>query len=138
MSEVKETSQGMTKAEQLKALFLECGLSPTEDIHKHKHYVIITRTGIEKIQYFKKIDVRFEIVQCTPQFAAVKAIGTMSVGDTIEIIETYGSCSPETATNKYYLEMAEKRALSRVVLKMTKAYSLGVFGEDEADECKKS
>ena len=123
----------MTKAEQLKALYVECGLSQ-EDVHRHKHYIIITRAGIEKIQFAKNIQVKFEIVQCAPEFAAVKATGTM--GD--EVIETFGSAYPKNCQNNYYLEMAEKRALSRIVLKMTKAYSMGVFGEDEADDFKQN
>jgi len=123
----------MTKGEQLKELYNDCGLVK-EDVHKHAHYIIITRTGIEKIQYAKNIDVVFEVVLCEMNFCAVKAIGTMQVGDKVERIETYGSAYQATCNNKYYLEMAEKRALSRVVLKMTKAYSLGVFGEDEADD----
>lgn len=122
----------MTKSEQLKELYVECGLS-TEDVHRHKHYIIITRTGIEKIQFAKNIHIEFEVVQCAPEFAAIKATGHM--GD--EVIETFGSAYPKNCQNNYYLEMAEKRALSRIVLKLTKAYSMGVFGEDEADDFKK-
>ena len=33
--------------------------------------------------------------------------------------------------------MAEKRAMSRVILKLTGFYELGVFGEDESDSFKK-
>ena len=33
--------------------------------------------------------------------------------------------------------MAEKRAMSRVVLKLTGFYELGVFGEDESETFKK-
>ena len=33
--------------------------------------------------------------------------------------------------------MAEKRALSRAVLKVTGFYELGVFGEDESDDFKR-
>ncbi len=123
----------MTKQEQLKELYLECGLAK-EDVFKHKHYIIITRTGIEKIQFAKRIDVKFEVIQCTPTFAAIKATGTVEWPDKTERIETFGSAYSENSQNNYYLEMAEKRALSRVVLKLTKAYSLGVFGEDEADD----
>ena len=36
-----------------------------------------------------------------------------------------------------YKEMAEKRAMSRAVLKLTGFYELGVFGEDESDSFKK-
>lgn len=127
-----------TKTELLRQLYTECNLTK-EDVHKHKHYVIITRGGIEKIQYAKGIIVNFEVVQCTPEFAAIKAIGTISKDEnTIERQETYGSASPSTSQNNYYLEMAEKRALSRIVLKLTKAYNFGVFGEDEADDFRKS
>ena len=36
------------------------------------------------------------------------------------------------------MEMAEKRAMSRAVLKLTGFYELGVFGEDEAEDFKKN
>ena len=41
---------------------------------------------------------------------------------------------PATSVNcmsKHLVEMAEKRALSRAVLKLTNLYKHGVFGEDE-------
>ena len=34
--------------------------------------------------------------------------------------------------------MAEKRAMSRAVLKLTGFYELGVFGEDESESFKRS
>ena len=36
------------------------------------------------------------------------------------------------------IEMAEKSAMSSAVLKLTGFYELGVFGEDEAEDFKKS
>jgi hypothetical protein len=129
----------MTKDEQLRQLYLECGLEK-EDVYKHQHYVIITRTGIEKIQYKKNIKVTFEVVNCEPKFCVVKGIGEMDG----EIVETFGSALKgegfkDGNTNTWYvMEMAEKRALSRVVLKLTKLYALGVFGEEEAEDFKKS
>ena len=42
-------------------------------------------------------------------------------------------------TNSWYvMEMAEKRAMSRAVLKLTGFYELGVFGEDESEDFKKN
>ena len=35
------------------------------------------------------------------------------------------------------MEMAEKRAMSRAVLKLAGFYALGVFGEDESESFKK-
>ena len=40
-------------------------------------------------------------------------------------------------TTWYVMEMAEKRAMSRAVLKLTGFYELGVFGEDESEDFKR-
>ena len=59
------------------------------------------------------------------------------------IIQTYGSALKGATykdgnTNSWYvMEMAEKRAMSRAVLKLTGFYQLGVFSEDESDEFKR-
>ena len=58
-------------------------------------------------------------------------------------METFGSAYKGATfqdgnTNTWYVaEMAEKRAFSRIVLKLTGFYSLGVFGEDESEDFKK-
>ena len=107
----------------------------TDDVFKHQHYLIITRSGIEKIQAKEKINVMFEVVKCEPNFSAVKAYN--------DKLQTFGSAfKGETFkdgnTNSWYvLEMAEKRALSRLVLKQTGFYELGVFGEDESEDFKR-
>ena len=111
----------------------------SDDVFKHKHYLIITRSGIEKIAAVAKIDVTYEVIKCDPAFAAVKAFGTK--GDAK--LETFGSCYngkyPVGNTQSWYvLELAEKRAFSRIVLKMTDFYKFGAMGQDEADEFKKS
>ena len=137
----------MTKSEQLKALYTDCGLSK-EDVFKHQHYVIITRTGIEKIQFAKNIKVSFEMIHYGNDECVVKAIATTDD----ERVETFGSAKyggkvqnergkwvdTGSTTTWYLAEMAEKRALSRAVLKITKAYSLGVFGEDEAEDFRRT
>ena len=122
----------MNKTEQLRTLYQECNLTK-EDVHKHQFYTIITRTGIEKIMFAKGIKITYQEITVTQDYCAVKAVATLND----EVIETYGSASVETSHNKYYLEMAEKRAMSRAILKLTKGYSLGVYGEDEADDFKK-
>jgi hypothetical protein len=118
------------KQEMVK-LYQEYGLSK-EDVFTNAHYKIFTRSGIEKMQYASGIDVQFTVVRCEPDFAAVKAVGRK--GD--EIIETFGSSVPSNTRASYYLEIAEKRALARVVLKMLRLYELGFNSEDEADEFK--
>lgn len=106
-----------------------------DDVFKHQHYLIITRSGIEKIQAIEKIYISYDVVTCTPNFAAVKAYN--------DKLETFGSALKgndfkDGNTNSWYvLEMAEKRAMSRLVLKLTGFYELGVFGEDESEDFKK-
>jgi len=98
------------------------------DFHTHQHYIIIKRIGIEKIQTKAEISVRFESVVMERDFCVVKAIGKSKLQE----METFGSASKETCQNKYYPEMAEKRALSRIVLKLTQFYQLpDLIGEDE-------
>ena len=59
-------------------------------------------------------------------------------------VETFGSALKGTnykdgnCNSWYVAEMAEKRAMSRAVLKLTGFYELGVFGEDESDNFKQS
>jgi|TARA_R100000084_G_C4626899_1_gene136255 histidinol phosphatase-like PHP family hydrolase len=127
------------KTEKLKEKYLKYGLEKA-DVFKHQHYRIITRSGIEKIAAIENILIHYEVVKCETNFAAVKAIATKDTNT----IETYGSALKgntfkEGNTNSWYvLEMAQKRSFSRAVLQLTGMYELGVFGEDESEDFKKS
>jgi hypothetical protein len=135
--------------EKLTVLYKKYELTP-EDIYKHKHYLIITRQGIDKIQAKEKINITYEAIKCEPAFCVVKAIAK-KIQETTVAIETFGSAKyggkvqneqgkwidEGTTTTWYVMEMAEKRAMSRAVLKLTGFYELGVFGEDESEEFKK-
>ena len=129
----------MSNLEALKEKYVKYGLSK-EDVFKHQHYVIITRSGIEKIQGIEQIDIVYEVVRCETNFAVVKA---KALKDEV-LIETFGSALKGATfkdgnTNTWYvMEMAEKRALSRAVLKLTGMYELGVFGEDESEDFKRN
>ena len=113
-----------------------------DDVYKHQHYVIITRQGIEKIQAKENITITYEVVKCETNFAVFKANAYLSVKPNT-ILETFGSAlkganyKDGNCNSWYVAEMAEKRALSRAVLKLTGFYELGVFGEDESDDFKK-
>tara|TARA_R110000822_G_scaffold37245_3_gene104424 strand:- start:152 stop:565 length:414 start_codon:yes stop_codon:yes gene_type:complete len=110
-----------------------------EDFFKHQHYTIITRQGIDKIQALEKIFINYEVIRCEPAYAVFKAIASKGGSN----IETFGSALKgasysEGNTNSWYVaEMAEKRAMSRAVLKLTGFYELGVFGEDESESFKR-
>jgi hypothetical protein len=110
-----------------------------EDFFKHQHYTIITRQGIDKIQALEKIFINYEVIKCETNFAVFKAIASKGNSN----IETFGSALKGSTysdgnTNSWYVaEMAEKRAMSRAVLKLTGFYELGVFGEDESESFKR-
>ena len=129
----------MTKKETMNKLFKDNGLV-SEDVFQHQHYTIITRSGIDKIQAGFDISIQYEVIRCEPKFAVVKAKATIH---DVNYIETFGSALKgdsfkDGSTNTWYvMEMAEKRAMSRAVLKLAGLYSLGVFGEDESESFKK-
>ena len=113
-----------------------------DDVYKHQHYVIITRQGIEKIQAKENIKIAYQVIKCETNFAVIKATAFLNV-EPIYTCETFGSALKGTnykdgnCNSWYVAEMAEKRALSRAVLKLTGFYELGVFGEDESEDFKK-
>lgn len=124
--------------EKLKELYNKYKLDKS-DFFKHQHYTIITRQGIDKIQALEQMKVNYEVIKCEPNFAVFKAIASKGG----KSIETFGSALKgenykDGNTNSWYVaEMAEKRAMSRAVLKLTGFYELGVFGEDESESFKK-
>lgn len=135
------------KTNDLKELCAKYNLT-TDDVFTHKHYQIISRTGIDKIQAKEKIFINYTAVKCEPEYCVVKAHAKKDDAS----IETFGSAkyggkewNKESnkwdefgnTTTWYVMEMAEKRAMSRAVLKLTGFYELGVFGEDESEDFKR-
>ena len=132
-----------SKKEFLTELVKDNDLNTEEDIFRMplggKQVAIITRTGIEKIQYNNGIEVKFDMIVIGKEFAVVKATATLPDPRGDVSMETYGSALYGQGGNcrsNYVAEMAEKRALARVVLKAVGAYKFGVFGEDESDDFK--
>jgi hypothetical protein len=126
------------KTELIKQKYNHYGLTP-DDVFKHQHYVIITRSGIDKIQAIENITIDYEVINCERDFCVVKANALK--GETS--IQTFGSAlkggfKDGNCNTWYVMEMAEKRAMSRAVLKLTGFYELGVFAEDESEDFKKS
>ena len=99
---------------------------------KSQGWVIIKRTGIDKIQGKSKILVRFELLHYSEEGCVVKAIGSHNE----MTVESCGEANKDNNKNSYPVAMAEKRALSRVVLKLVGAYAQGIYSEDESDEFK--
>ena len=120
-------------AAKLNELYKANGLTEN-DIFKHKFYTIISRGGIDKIQANNSIDISYELLHNSPDNKCIIIKATATVGE--QTIQTFGEASPSNTSNSYPVAMAEKRAMSRAVLKLTGFYELGHFGEDEADEFK--
>ena len=126
------------KTEILKEKYIKYGLTK-DDIFKHQHFLIITRSGIDKIQALEGITIDYEVINCEKDFCVVKANAKKEGA----IIQTFGSAlkgagfKDGNCNTWYVMEMAEKRAMSRAVLKLTGFYELGVFGEDESESFNK-
>lgn len=120
--------------EELKSIYIENGLSP-DDIFimkmGGKEVPIITRSGIEKIQSKNQITVKYSVISHAPDNVIIKAVGRKKG---FAKVQTFGEASPKNTRQTYPVAMAEKRALSRLVLKITGLYQHGHYGEDEVSE----
>jgi len=130
------------KTEKLKEMYENYNLTK-DDFFKHQHYTIITRGGIDKIQAIENININYEVIKCEKDFAVVKAYAekSLSTGGHAKI-QTFGSAlkgdfKSGNCNSWYIMEMAEKRSMSRAVLKLTGFYALGHFGEDESETFKR-
>tara|TARA_R100001463_G_C3375873_1_gene204977 strand:+ start:84 stop:476 length:393 start_codon:yes stop_codon:yes gene_type:complete len=126
------------KTEILKEKYIKYSLTK-DDVFKHQHYIIITRSGIDKIQALENIKIDYDVIKCEKDFCVVKANATKEG----KSIQTFGSAikgdfKNGTTNSWYVMEMSEKRAMSRAVLKLTGFYELGCFSEDESESFKKS
>ena len=124
-----------TKEETLKRLFLANGLVK-EDVYKDQRgFVIITRTGIDKIVSKQNIAIAYEPVIMTQEWVVLKATASIDSGaKNSRVVMSFGEASDKNLMGggkKFPVAMAEKRAMSRVVLKLTGFYEQGVFGQDE-------
>lgn len=132
MSEIKKE----TRKEALRRLFEANGLVQ-EDVYKDKRgFVIITRTGIDKIVSNRSIQLEYEPIVMERDWVVLRCVAQMVKGKEIGMtkVESFGECSQENTmglAGKYPVAMAEKRAKSRAVLMLTGFYEQGIYGQDE-------
>lgn len=123
----------MSQLDELKALSARYEMRP-DHFHKDpRGFVIMTRRGVEHVQAKIKAVVIFSTV---PEWSdasdgryVVKAHAKCEIGQ----VETFGEVSKSNNRNAYPIAMAEKRALSRAILKLAGFYQLEVYGEDEVE-----
>ena len=117
----------MKKSEILNELYKNNSLEK-EDVYKDKRAVtIITRSGIEKIQVNNKIAVTFELISWELDNCVIKATAYMKTNK----IETYASATKENCMQKFRVEIAEKRALARAIIKIMQLTN--TLGQDEIE-----
>jgi len=120
-----------TKTEILNELYKKYNLHKEDTFKSPQGSPIITRLGIDKIQAEADIDIDYDVIEYNPGVsAAVKAQAKWND----RILTTFGEANHKNCRQSYVLAMAEKRAMSRIVLKLTGFYALGVFGQDESED----
>lgn len=120
----------MTESEQLNTLYIKYELEPEDYFKSKQGWTIFKRKGIDKIRAKAKININYEPVVVEKDFVVVKATGTYNQNK----IETFGEADRNSNCRQTYpVAMAEKRAMSRVVLKLTGFYALNAFSEDEGN-----
>ena len=126
---MEKTSQ--KRSEMLNSLYKKYGLVAEDTFKSPQGWTIIRRSGIDKIQALADIDIEYDLQEYNPgKSAAVKATASWNNRN----IQTYGETNEQNCRQSYVLAMAEKRAMSRIVLKLTGFYALGVFGQDESED----
>lgn len=121
------------QVKKFKELAEKYNLTKSDFFKAPQGFVCINRTGIEKIQRGLQVRVTYETVHAFTDVSmgqyCVKACGWIQ--ETKHRVESFGEASPKNCKMGYPIAMAEKRALSRVILKLADLYELGVYGEDE-------
>ena len=103
-----------------------------EDIYQDRRgFVILCRSGVEKIQLDKNIQVEFEVICCSLENVVINATSYLQDqdGEWLRQMETFGSASKNNCKQHFLVEIAEKRSLARVIIK-----TLGMsntYGDDE-------
>jgi len=133
MSKGMEVIKNETRKESLRRLFQEYNMCNEDFYDDPRGFIIITRTGIDRIVQGASLHVCFESVYMTPEWVVVKCIAK---GKNNLFSESYGEASEKNCKPmnwKWKVAMAEKRAMSRAVLKIAGFYELGVLGVDEVE-----
>ena len=114
----------------LNKIYKDNDLEKSDVYNDKRGFSIITRSGIEKIQAKNEISVSFEVIKAELDNCIIKATSLIREGDEwIPKMETFGSGTKENCRLPFRIEMAEKRALARVIIK-TMNYT-ETLGEDE-------
>ena len=116
---------------ELEKIYRNFNLNKNDVFTDKRGFTIITRSGIEKIQLDKKIQVEYDVIECNLDNVVLKGISYLQNqdGDWLKQMESFGSASVNNCRQHFLPEIAEKRCLARVIIK-----TIGLtntYGEDE-------
>jgi hypothetical protein len=120
----------MTKKELAK-IYKDYNLTKEDIYQDRRGFIILCRSGVEKIKLEKNIQVEFEVICCSLENVVIKASSYLQDqdGEWLKQMETFGSASKNNCKQHFLVEIAEKRSLARVIIK-----TLGMsntYGEEE-------
>jgi len=116
---------------ELTKIYKDYNLTKKDVFSDKRGFTIVTRSGVEKIQLSQNIKVEFEVICCSLENVVIKSVSFMKDADNewLKQIETFGSASIKNCRNHFLVEVAEKRALARNIIK-TIGFT-NCLGEDE-------
>jgi len=117
----------MTKKELTK-IYKNYNLSKNDIFQDRRGFIIITRSGIEKIQFNQNIKIEFDVIKCEKDNVVIKANSFLldQDGEWLKQIETFGSATDKNCIQHFKVEIAEKRAKARCIVQtigLTNTYS---------------
>ena len=125
-----------TRKEVLRRLYIENGLVKEDVFKDPRGFATITRSGIDKIAARNNIVIGYEVILLDMEkgHCVLKAAATMKVGNEVKNVMSFGEATQDNLTGggkKWLVSMAEKRAMGRVVLKLSGFYAQGMYSKDE-------
>ena len=117
----------MTKKELAK-IYKDYNLTKQDIYQDRRGFVIITRSGIERIQFDTNIKIEFDVIKCEKDNVVIKATSYLQNEDNdwLKQIETFGSATDKNCIQHFKVEIAEKRAKARCIVQtigFTNTYS---------------
>ena len=117
----------MTKKELTK-IYKDYNLNKEDIFQDPRGFIYITRSGIEKIQFLKNIQIEYDVICCDLDNVVLKANTYIKDqdGEWIKQLETFGSATNKNCNQNFKVEIAEKRAKSRAIIQtigLTNTYS---------------
>jgi hypothetical protein len=116
----------MTKKELTK-IYKDYNLTKDDIYQDRRGFVIITRSGIEKIQFDQNIKIEFDVIKCEKDNVVIKATSYLQdQDDWLKQIEPFSFLTDKNCIQHFKVEIAEKRAKARCIVQtigFTNTYS---------------